>query len=114
MCLFNTSKCERGALNNAPAHLTPTQLSGGGGAAVGGPASAAAARAGPPNTIAQVAQCPTFDVGPQRDISVADGSERALSIRVRNMPAFKVSHTSCVCVRVCVNFAAPKEPRVAI
>lgn len=43
------------------------------------------------NTISQVHQCPTFDVGHQQDILIADGSERELSIRVKNMPQFKVS-----------------------
>jgi hypothetical protein len=44
------------------------------------------------NTISLVQQCPTFDVGHQQDILIADGSERELSIRVKNMPQFKVSY----------------------
>lgn len=43
------------------------------------------------NTISMVQQCPTFDVGHKQDILIADGSEKELSIRVKNMPQFKVS-----------------------
>lgn len=43
------------------------------------------------NTINQVNQCPTFDVGHKQDILIADGSEKELTIKVKNMPQFKVS-----------------------
>lgn len=44
------------------------------------------------NTINQVSQCPTFDVGHKQDILIADGSEKELTIKVKNMPQFKVSN----------------------
>lgn len=43
------------------------------------------------NTINLVNQCPTFDVGHKQDILIADGSEKELTIKVKNMPQFKVS-----------------------
>lgn len=45
------------------------------------------------NTINLVNQCPTFDVGHKQDILIASGSERELTIKVKNMPQFKVSNT---------------------
>lgn len=101
VCMFNTSKCDK-------SYQTSNTLSGGPGQRfdlaanpiiVGagltrnqaGLIAAGSRSGGSSNTISLVQQCPTFDVGHQQDIVIADGSERELSIRVKNMPQFKVS-----------------------
>lgn len=115
VCLFNTSRCEKTGQQVAGRHQLDSagplvQLvagSGGRQSAGTGPilvstganpqrsstviTTGAAAQPRVGNTISQVQQCPTFDVGHQQDILIADGSEKELSIRVKNMPQFKVS-----------------------
>ena len=61
------------------------------------------------NTISQVQQCPTFDVGHQQDILLADGSERELSIRVKNMPQFKVSSRPPFPIPIPLSLAAGRD-----
>lgn len=107
--MFNTSKCDKtaGVAGQQSAQLVTGQSRQQ--PIVVGP-SAANQQRGPTlvssgagartsNTISQVHQCPTFDVGHQQDIVIADGSERELSIRVKNMPQFKVSTRVEMCER---------------
>lgn len=106
ICLFNTSKCEKTGPSGNKQDNTLVQLINGGGkatTAVQPPittnnqrlntltAAAASNQQRSGNTINQVNQCPTFDVGHKQDILIADGSEKELTIKVKNMPQFKVS-----------------------
>lgn len=85
--MFNTSKCEKGApikpLNVSSSAMAQTTTSS--------PVQRAAPARPAANTINFVNQCPTFDVGHKQDILIADGSEKELTIKVKNMPQFKVS-----------------------
>lgn len=104
ICLFNTSKCEKTGAQQQQQQLQTrqdnslVQLVLNGPATTGKTGVAAAAGSSSSrsaNTINQVHQCPTFDVGHKQDIVIADGSEKELTIRVKNMPQIKVSRFVC-------------------
>lgn len=138
-CLFNTSKCEKGAAgSDGPESLSSLTtlaplitISSGSGmrsslsltGSVGSTtslsssslfsASLQAASQPTSNTVSFIGQCPSFVVGSNQETLVADGTERGITMRVRNMPQIKVSLQQYLCTSDSSRWASEIHHEVA-